>query len=630
MQATALTVPFPPYSKTRTNDSHYHDSARKNIISLLQKCKTFKQILPIHADIVKSGQNNDPFIVFELLRICSKYNSIDYAFKVFQHIPNPNVHLYTALIDGLVLSGSYLDSIGIYVQMVEDFILPDTYVMSSVLKACGFQLDVKFGREIHGQVLKLGLCSNRSVKLKLIEFYGKCGEFQDAMRTLDEMPERDVVASTVMISCYADHGLVGKAIDIFSCVRTKDIVCWTAMIDGLVRNGEMNKAMEYFRKMQREGVRANEVTIVCVLSACAQLGALELGRWLHSYVEMHGIEVNHLVGSALINMYSRCGDIDEAERIFNGLWKKDVTTYNSLIVGFALNGKSVEAVKMFQRMISEGVRPTNITFTGVLNACSHGGLVDLGFEIFDSMEIKYGTEPQIEHYGCMVDLLGRVGHVEDAYKFIQSMKIDPDHVIWGALLSSCRIHKKFEIGERVAQVLVDRGDADAVTSILLSNFYATWGKWEAAAQERAKLKAIGVQKEPGCSSIEVDNEIHEFLLGDIRHPQRGAIYAKLGDLNQMLRLKGYSPDTEAISMDIQDQEKKWALAIHSERLAICYGLISTKPHTMIRVVKNLRICNDCHCTIKLITEITGRKIVVRDRHRFHHFENGICSCGDYW
>lgn len=630
LQASALTFPAPPYSNTLSNDSQ--DNASKNIssISLLRKCRTFKEIPPTHANILKNGHQNDPFIVFELLRMCSKTNSINYAFEIFHHIREPNVYLYTVLIDGVVLSGLYLDSIRIYCQMVEDLILPDNYVISSVLKACGFQMELKFGREIHGQATKLGLCSNRSVKLRLIELYGKCREFQDAKRVFGEMPERDVVAATVMISCYSDHGLAEKAVDVFNLVRIKDAVCWTAMIDGLVRNGEMSKALKFFRRMQREGVRPNEVTCVCILSACAQLGALELGKWVHSYLEMHDIDVNHLVGSALITMYSRCGDIDEAERIFNVLRERDVTTYNSLIMGCALNGKSGKAVEMFQGMITKGIRPTNITFIGVLTACSHGGLVDLAFDIFDSMETKHGIEPEIEHCGCMVDLLGRVGHLEDAYKFIWSMKITSDHIIWGSLLSACRIHKHFDIGERVAQVLVDIGDADSATFILLSNFYAAQGKWEAAAQARVKLQDGGVRKEPGCSSIEVENEIHEFLLGDTRHPKREEIYKKLEDLNQMLRLKGYSPDTEVISQDIGDQEKKWALAIHSERLAICYGLISTKPHTTIRVVKNLRVCSDCHSAIKLITEITGRNIVLRDRNRFHHFENGICSCGDYW
>ncbi|KAJ7008796.1 hypothetical protein NC653_007455 [Populus alba x Populus x berolinensis] len=378
----------------------------------------------------------------------------------------------------------------------------------------------------------------------------------------------------------------------------RDVVCWTAMIDGLVRNGESNRALEVFRNMQREDVMPNEVTIVCVLSACSELGALQLGRWVHSYMDKHGIELNHFVGGALINMYSRCGDIDEAQRVFEQMKEKNVITYNSMIMGFALHGKSVEAIELFRGLIKQGLTPSSVTFVGVLNACSHGGLAELGFEIFHSMAKDYGIEPQIEHYG--------------------------------ALLSACKIHGNLELAERVAKSLVACKNADSGTYILLSNAYSSSGKWKEAAEVRTNMREEGIEKEPGCSSIEVNNEIHEFLLGDLRHPQKEKIYKKLEELNQILRLEGYTPATEVVLHDIEKSEKEWALAIHSERLAICYGLISTKPLTTIRVVKNLRVCNDCHLTIKLISNITMRKIVVRDRNRFHHFENGVCSCGDYW
>ncbi|XP_009781807.1 putative pentatricopeptide repeat-containing protein At5g59200, chloroplastic [Nicotiana sylvestris] len=624
--ATASPHLSPPF----LNSNPYSFQDRKQLLIKLQKCKSIKQAAPIHAHIIKNGNQNDPFILFELLRVCSRSCSIEYASKIFRNTSNPNVFLYTAFIDVFISSGAYGDGIRTYFQMIRDFIVPDNYIIPLVLRACGSALDLNSGEQIHCQAMKLGLCSDRFVRLKLVELYGKCGEFIDAKRVFDEMPQRDVVGSTVMISCYLDHGLVHEAMDEFRLVSTKDNVCWTAMIDGLARNGEMNNALELFREMQMEGVKPNEVTIVCVLSACAQLGALELGKWVHSYVEKYNIEVNHIVGSALVNMYSRCGDIDEAASLFEDLEARDVTTYNSMIVGYALNGKSTEAIKIFQRMIREGIKPTSITFSAVLNACSHGGLVDIGFDIFESMETEYGIERRIEHYGCMVDLLGRVGRLQEAYDFIQRANIAPDNIIWGSLLSACRIHKNFELGERVAKILLQYGAADSGTYILLSNVYASLGKFKEAAQVRAKLREEGVQKEPGCSSIEVKNEIHEFLLGDIRHPEREAIYDKLKELDDMLKSEDYAPETDVISQDIEEHEKKWALSIHSERLAICYGLISTKPCTTIRVVKNLRVCNDCHSVIKLISKITQRRIVVRDRNRFHHFENGVCSCGDYW
>ncbi|KAF2292490.1 hypothetical protein GH714_024479 [Hevea brasiliensis] len=310
------------------------------------------------------------------------------------------------------------------------------------------------------------------------------------------------------------------------------------MIDGLVRNGEMNPALELFREMQRLDVRPNEFTIVCVLSACSRLGALELGRWVHSYMGRYRIELNHFVGGALINMYSRCGDIDKAWRVFEEMKERNAITYNSMIMGFALHGKSSEAIELFRGMTKQGLTPTSVTFVGVLTACSHGGLADLGFEIFHSMARDYGIEPQIEHYGCMVDLLGRLGRLEEAYHFIRTMKLAPDHVMLGALLSACKIHGNLELGEEIAQSLVNCGNEDSGTYVLLSNAYSSSGKWKEAAQVRAKMKGEGIEKEPGCTSIEVNNEIHEFILGDLRHSQKEEIYKKLEQLNQILRLEG--------------------------------------------------------------------------------------------
>ncbi|XP_010268183.1 PREDICTED: putative pentatricopeptide repeat-containing protein At5g59200, chloroplastic [Nelumbo nucifera] len=622
----ASTSPFLPYS----NSNRRNSDDRYGIITQLQKCRNISEVHPLHARIIRNGHEQDPFVLFEMIRLCFNHNSMDYATKVFNQIEDPNVYLFTALIDGYVSTGAYLDGIRAYSRMVGEFVEPDPYAITSILKACGYKLALKEGREVHGRVLKLQLNSNRLVRMKLMEFYGKCGEFRDARQVFDEMPEGDVVASTVMISCYVNHGLINDAYALFYQVPVKDTVCWTAMIDGFVRNGEMNKALELFREMQRDGVRPNEVTIVCVLSSCSQLGALELGKWIHSYVGKYNIKLNQFVRSALISMYSRCGSLDEAQKLFVEMVEKDVVTYNSMIVGLAMHGRSSEAIELFQEMVKQGLKPTYITFVGVLNACSHGGLVDLGFKIFHSMTRDYGIEPRIEHYGCMVDLLGRVGHLEEAYDFIGRMRVAPDHIIWGALLSACKIHGNLKLGELAAKILVEGGAADSGTYVLLSNVYASSGKWEEAARVRAKMKESGIQKEPGCSSIEVNNEIHEFLLGDLKHPQREAVYKKLEELNIILKSEGYSPATEEVLQDIGDGEKEWALAIHSERLAICYGLISTKPRTTLRIVKNLRVCNDCHSMIKLIAKITQRKIVVRDRNRFHHFEDGSCSCGDYW
>ncbi|KAL2334965.1 hypothetical protein Fmac_016178 [Flemingia macrophylla] len=612
---------------SNSNDPHL----RRTLISLLDKNrKNLKHVESVHAQAIKTRTSQDPFVAFELLRLYCKLNSIHHAAKLFHCTQNPNVYLYTTLIDGFVSFGSYNDAIDLFCQMGHDLVMADNYAVTAVLKACVLQRALGRAREVHGLVLKYGLCSDRSIALKLVELYGKCGVLEDAWKVLGEMPERDVVACTVMMVSLFDCGMVGEAIGVFNEMGTRDTVCWTAVIDGLVRNGEFSKGLEMFREMQVTGVEPNEVTFVCLLSACSQLGALELGQWIHAYMRKCGIEVNRFVAGALINMYSRCGDIDEAQDLFDGVRVKDVSTYNSMIGGLALHGKSIEAVELFRKMLDERVRPNGITFVGVLNACSHGGLVDLGCEIFQSMETVHGVEPEVEHYGCMVDILGRVGRLEEAFDFIGRMGAQADDKMLCSLLSACKTRRNIEIGEKVAKLLSEHSRIDSGSFIMLSNFYASLGKWEHAAEVREKMEKGGIIKEPGCSSIEINNAIHEFLSGDLRHPERKRIYKKLEELNYLTKLEGYSPATEVALHDIDDKQKELALAVHSERLAICYGLISTVAYTTLRIGKNLRICDDCHAMIKLVAKITRRKIVVRDRNRFHHFENGECSCRDYW
>ncbi|KAK1270451.1 Pentatricopeptide repeat-containing protein [Acorus gramineus] len=428
--------------------------------------------------------------------------------------------------------------------------------------------------------------------MRLLASYANCAALFDARRVFDGLPDRDPVASTIMVSCYASHGLVEDALEVFDCVINKDTVCWTAMIDGLVKNGRMNEALEVFRRMLGEGA---------------------------------------FVGPALIDMYSKCGSVEEAETVFDTMPHKDIASWNSMINGYAMHGMCERALEVFSRMVEEGVRPNSITFACVLNACSHAGKVDAGFEIFNSMEEEHGIEPRIEHHGCIVDLLGRMGRLEEAYNFMRRMRVEPDHVMWGALLSACKSHGNLELGREVAGMLVESGKADSGTYILLSSIYASSGEWEAAARARADMKGNQIVKEPGCSSIEIDGEIHEFMMGDIRHPRREEVYKKLEELNEVLKAEeGYVAKVELVAQDIEEGAKERALGMHSERLAICLGLVSTAAGTTIRVVKNLRVCGDCHSMIKLVSKVTGRRIVVRDRKRFHCFEGGLCSCGDFW
>ncbi|KAL1208306.1 putative pentatricopeptide repeat-containing protein [Cardamine amara subsp. amara] len=277
-----------------------------------------------------------------------------------------------------------------------------------------------------------------------------------------------------MINYYSECGYIKEALELFQDVKIKDKVCWTAMIDGLVRNKEMNKALELFREMQMENVSTNEFTAVCVLSACSDLGALELGRWVHSFVENQKMEV------------------------FKGMRDKDVISYNTMISGLAMHGASFEAIKEFREMVNRGFRPNQVTLVALLNACSHGGLLDIGLEVFNSMWRVFSVEPQIEHYGCIVDLLGRVGRLEEAYRFIENMPMEPDHIMLGALLSACKIHGNMKLGEKIAKRLLASENPDSGTYVLLSNIYASSGKWKESTEVRESMRESGIGKEPGC------------------------------------------------------------------------------------------------------------------------------------
>lgn len=434
-----------------------------------------------------------------------------------------------------------------------------------------------------------------------------------------------------MITCYAKHGDVEVARELFDGMPERDVVCWNAMIDGYTQQGRANESLILFREMLAAGVKPNEVTVVSVLSACGQLGALGSGRWLHSYIESNRINrANVRIATSLIDMYSKCGSLEDARSIFDAICDKDIVSWNSIIGGYAMHGFPQDALRLFNEMCMAGLQPNDITFVGILGACAHAGLVSEGRAFFRSMKDEYGIEPKIQHYGCMVNLLSRAGHLEDAYELAKSVTFEADMVLWATLLWACRLHGNVGLGEIILERLVAGDKANSGSYVLLSNIYAAAGNWEGVARVRSSMKNSRAEKEPGCTAIEVNNKVHEFLAGDLRHPKSKEIYQMLGEINGWLKAHGYTPQTGVVLHDIGEAEKARSLEVHSEKLAISFGLISTKPGTAIRIVKNLRVCSDCHAVTKLLSQITGRKIVVRDRNRFHHFVNGSCSCGDYW
>jgi pentatricopeptide repeat protein len=329
-------------------------------------------------------------------------------------------------------------------------------------------------------------------------------------------------------------------------------------------------------------------------------------------------------------MYAKCGSIEIARHLFDKMVKRDVVSWNTIISGYGMHGRGEDALALFSQMQEKDMVPNSITFISVLSACSHAGLVNEGWHYFDCMNKVYCISPGMKHYACMVDLLGRAGLLDEAQNFIQKMPIQPDAGVWGALLGACRIHGNVDLGECIAKQLLELESEDAGHYVLVSNIYAAAGRWDDVSRMRTLMKKRELKKTPGYSFIEVNNRTHAFVVGDRSHPQSEQIYALLENLAGQMEVAGYVPDTKFVLHDVEEEVKEDLLYSHSEKLAIAFGLINTSPGTPIRITKNLRVCGDCHNATKFICKIVGRDIIVRDAYRFHHFTNGMCSCGDYW
>eukprot|EP01018_Ginkgo_biloba_P003052 Gb_20350 [translate_table: standard] len=555
---------------------------------------------------------------------------LEKALNLFRQIPRPDVVSWTAMISGYTQNGEGKEALKFFQQMQQEFIEANHFTLASVLGASASLAVLEQGKQIHAHIIRAGFESNVVVESALVDMYAKCESIQDARQVFDNMHTREVISWNAMIGGYAQNGYLDEALKIFHQMPEKDVVSWSAMIAGYAHIGRGNDALNCLEQMQQEGIKANHYTFTSALSACSSLATLQQGKQIHSHIIRTACHLNVIVESALVDMYAKCGIIEDASKVFDRMSSRNVVVWTAMIAGCALHGFSHESLQLFERMLQEGTKPNEITFLGVLSACSHAGLVDEGRQYFDSMSKKHGITPRVEHYVCMVDLLGRAGHLNDAEVFIGKMKVEPDAAVWGALLSACRIHGNIELGKRAAEHILELKQQIVATYVLLSNMYAAAGMWGDVAKVRKSMKDRGVKKEPGCSWIEFKNKRHTFFTGDRSHPQNDEIYAMLERLSGQMKEAGYMPDTNFVLHDLEEQQKELVLCHHSEKLAIAFGLISTPPGTTIHVLKNLRVCGDCHTATKFISNIVGREIVVRDANRFHHFKNGQCSCKDYW
>ncbi|XP_054823187.1 pentatricopeptide repeat-containing protein At4g02750 [Prosopis cineraria] len=457
------------------------------------------------------------------------------------------------------------------------------------------------------------------------------GKKIDVARELFEaMPCRNISSWNTMITGYAQNGDIAQARNLFERMPQRDCVSWAAIIAGYAQTGHHEDVLYLFLEMKRDGETINRATFSCALSTCADLSALELGKQVHGQTVKAGFETGCFVGNALLGMYCKCGSIEEAYDVFTGIEDKDIVSWNTMLAGYARHGFGKQALMIFELLKTSGIKPDDITMVGVLSACSHSGLIDRGMEYFHSMERDYGIAANSKHYTCMIDLLGRAGRLEEAENLMKNMPFEPDAASWGALLGASRIYGNTELGEKAAEMVFKMEPHNTGMYVLLSNLYAASGRWVDVGKMRLKMRDIGVKKVPGYSWVEVQNKIHTFSVGDCFHPEKNRIYAFLEELDQKMKREGYVSRTKLVLHDVEEEEKEHLLKYHSEKLAVAFGILTVPAGRPIRVMKNLRVCEDCHTAMKYISKIVGRLIILRDSHRFHHFSEGTCSCGDYW
>uniref|UniRef100_A0A0A0LWP8 Uncharacterized protein n=2 Tax=Cucumis sativus TaxID=3659 RepID=A0A0A0LWP8_CUCSA len=491
--------------------------------------------------IVKTGMDLDNYVYNSLIDMYYELSNVENAKKLFDEMTTRDSVSWNVMISGYVRCRRFEDAINTFREMQQEGNeKPDEATVVSTLSACTALKNLELGDEIHNYVRKeLGFTTR--IDNALLDMYAKCGCLNIARNIFDEMSMKNVICWTSMISGYINCGDLREARDLFDKSPVRDVVLWTAMINGYVQFHHFDDAVALFREMQIQRVKPDKFTVVTLLTGCAQLGALEQGKWIHGYLDENRITMDVVVGTALIEMYSKCGCVDKSLEIFYELEDKDTASWTSIICGLAMNGKTSEALRLFSEMERVGAKPDDITFIGVLSACSHGGLVEEGRRFFNSMKKVHRIEPKVEHYGCVIDLLGRAGLLDEAEELIQEIPIENCEIVvplYGALLSACRIHNNVDMGERLAKKLENIESCDSSIHTLLANIYASVDRWEDAKKVRRKMKELGVKKMPGCSLIEVDGIVHEFLVGDPSHPEMMEICSMLNRVTgQLLGLK---------------------------------------------------------------------------------------------
>lgn len=570
------------------------------VLPTVGQANALSQGKAMHAYSMRRNFCNDVVLETGLLDMYGRCHCISHARTIFDMISVKNEVCWSAMIGAYVLCDSMVEALALYDELVHKSVINTTSVtLAIILRACARLTDFSRGRRLHCYAIKSGLDLDTMVGNTLLSMYAKCGVIDDALRFFDLM--------------------------VF-----KDTVSYGAIMSGCMQNGYAEEVLLIFHQMQLCGIDPDLATMLGVLPACSHLAAFQHGACGHGYSIAHGFVTETSICNALIDMYSKCGKINIARQVFDRMNSKDIISWNALIVGYGVHGLGGEALSLFNNFLESGLKPDDVTFIAILSACSHSGHVTEGKQWFNAMSLDFNIIPRIEHYICMVDLLGRAGLLDEAHSLILSMPFEPDVRLWSALLAACRIHKNIELGEEVSKKIQGIGAESTGNFVLLSNIYSAVGRWDDAEDVRITQKDRGFKKSPGCSWVEVNGVIHAFVGGDRSHPESSQIKRKLDELLVEMKRLGYRAESSFVLQDVEEEEKERILLYHSEKLAIAFAILSLSPTKPILITKNLRVCVDCHSAIKYISLITKRDITVRDASRFHHFRNGICNCGDYW
>ncbi|XP_059298577.1 putative pentatricopeptide repeat-containing protein At5g52630 [Lycium ferocissimum] len=600
VQETASHFPKPSLNPQTQNIHNFELKFRaicNNLLSLTQS-RTLPKGLSLHAHIIKSGIQIIPLVSHHLINFYSKLQLPLHSTQVFHETPFKSSTTWSSLISSLAQNEQPVLALSYFREMLRNGVRPDDHIFPCATKACGILGDYRIGQSIHGFALKIGFEFDVFVGSSLVDMYAKCERIEIAREVFDEMPDRNVVT-------------------------------WSGMIYGYAQMGEDEEALRLFKLALSEGLDVNDFTFSSVIRVCGNSTLLELGKQIHGLCLKTSYDSSSFIGSALISLYSKCGLVEGAYCVFDEVPVGNLGMWNAMLIACAQHGHTKKVFGLFKEMESVGMKPNFITFLCVLYACSHAGLVPEGKFYFDLMK-KNGVEPGDQHYASLVDCFGRAGKLQEAVQVIEKMPMQPTESVWGALLTGCRIHKNTELAAYVADRVFELGPVSSGVHVLLSNAYAAAGRYQEAAKARKMLRDRGVKKETGLSWVEEGNKVHTFAAGDRCHSKSKEIYEKLDELGDYMEQAGYVADTNYVLQQVAGHEKSETIRYHSERLAIAFALIIFPPERPIRVMKNLRVCGDCHNAIKIISKCTERVIIVRDNNRFHRFEDGKCSCGDYW